>query len=130
MGVLVFAGLSLYGDVSELLEKLQAVLIGLGMNLSLFATTFTYSAATVAGAVAMMPGGLGVTEAGMTGILISFGAVGMTPAVATVATILARLATLWWAVAIGFGSLLVFRKGLRHRRVAASRLTPSRSQEG
>ena len=46
---------------------------GLGWDASFFA----YSASTIAGAVAMMPGGLGVTEAGMTGLIeaLSGGAV-------------------------------------------------------
>jgi hypothetical protein len=38
----------------------------------------------------------------------------MTPAVATAATMLVRLATLWWAVVIGVVALAVYRNGRRH----------------
>lgn len=79
---------------------------GLGWDASVFA----YSASTIAGALAMMPGGLGVTEAGMTGLIeaLSSGAIGA-PA-ATAATMLTRLATLWWAVLVGAVALAVLRR--------------------
>jgi uncharacterized membrane protein YbhN (UPF0104 family) len=50
-----------------------------------------------------------VTEAGMTGLLQSLGGSNMTKEVATAATILVRLATLWFAVAIGMVALTIFR---------------------
>jgi uncharacterized protein (TIRG00374 family) len=62
---------------------------------------FAYAASTVVGALAMMPGGLGVTDAGMTGLLQALGHGAVTPAIATATTILVRLATLWFAVAVG-----------------------------
>jgi uncharacterized protein (TIRG00374 family) len=62
----------------------------------------------------MLPGGLGVTEAGMTGLLQTLGGPAMTKEVATAATILVRLATLWFAVAIGLVALGIFR--LQQRR--------------
>ncbi|HJL20306.1 MAG TPA: lysylphosphatidylglycerol synthase transmembrane domain-containing protein [Sandaracinaceae bacterium LLY-WYZ-13_1] len=79
------------------------------------ASFFAYSASTIAGAVAMMPGGLGVTEAGMTGLIqaLSDGAVGS--AAATAATMLCRLATLWWAVVVGAGALVVLRARQKRR---------------
>lgn len=84
---------------------------GLGWDASLFA----YSASTIVGALAMMPGGLGITEAGMTGLIeaLSDGAVG--PAAATAATMLTRLATLWWAVVVGAVALFVLRRTSRPR---------------
>jgi uncharacterized protein (TIRG00374 family) len=93
---------------------LGVILMGFeGVTLGWEATSFAYSASTIVGALAMMPGGLGVTEAGMTGLLSALGDEAMTPAVATAATMLVRLATLWWAVLIG---LLAF--GVYRRRVA------------
>ena len=83
-----------------------------GVSLSWEATAFAYSASTIAGALAMMPGGLGVTEAGMTGLLQVLGD-GMTPAVATAATMLIRLATLWWAVLVGLLALGVLKGRLK-----------------
>lgn len=73
------------------------------------AAAFAYSASTLAGALAMMPGGLGVTEVGMTGLLTALGGNGMTPAVAAAVTILVRLATLWFAVLLGGVALLALR---------------------
>lgn len=80
-----------------------------GGGLGLEASFFAYSASTIAGALAMMPGGLGVTEAGMTGLIetLSAGAVGS--ASATAGTMLTRLATLWWAVLVGAAALAILR---------------------
>ncbi|HKP55498.1 MAG TPA: lysylphosphatidylglycerol synthase transmembrane domain-containing protein [Polyangiales bacterium] len=77
------------------------------------AATFAYSASTIIGALAMLPGGLGVTEAGMTGLLQALGGPEMTRAVATAATMLVRLATLWFAVGIGWIAFAVYRTSLR-----------------
>jgi len=84
------------------------------------AAVFAYAASTIVGALAMLPGGLGVTEAGMTGLLQALGGPSMTKEVATAATILVRLATLWFAVGIGLVALAVFRSGRRRaeRRAA------------
>ncbi|HJL45315.1 MAG TPA: lysylphosphatidylglycerol synthase transmembrane domain-containing protein, partial [Polyangiaceae bacterium LLY-WYZ-15_(1-7)] len=76
--------------------------------------TFAYSAPTIVGAVAMMPGGLGVTEAGMTGVLERLA--DMSSVVATATTLLVRLATLWWAVLLGVGALALQRRALSRRR--------------
>ena len=84
-----------------------------GCGISLPASAFTYATSTIAGALAMMPGGLGVTEAGMTGMLQALGGAEITPAVATAATILVRIATLWWAVAVGAAALALFRRRAR-----------------
>ena len=52
----------------------------------------------LAGALSFLPGGLGGTEVVMGGLLIAFGADGAT---AVAITLLCRLATLWFAVALG-----------------------------
>lgn len=84
-----------------------------GCHISLAASAFAYATSTIAGALAMMPGGLGVTEAGLTATLQALGSAEVTPSVATAATILIRIATLWWAVAVGAGALAVFRRRMR-----------------
>ncbi len=84
-----------------------------GCAISLAASAFTYATSTIAGALAMMPGGLGVTEAGMTGMLQALGGSAVTPSIATAATILVRIATLWWAVAVGAAALALFRRRAR-----------------
>jgi glycosyltransferase 2 family protein len=90
--------------------SLYAIVHGFaGVTMSWDGATFTYAASTLAGAIAMMPGGLGVTEIGMTALLQALGGASMTPAVATAATMLVRVATLWFAVAIGLLALALHR---------------------
>ncbi len=88
-----------------------------GVTLDWQASAFAYSASTLAGALAMMPGGLGVTEVGMTGLLGTLGGPGMLPPVATATTILVRLATLWFAVVLG-GLVLPVLRWVPVRRVS------------
>ena len=59
---------------------------------------FVYAVSMLAGAVSFMPGGLGGAEAAMVSLLIWKG---MPKADAVAAALLVRLATLWFAVAIG-----------------------------
>jgi uncharacterized protein (TIRG00374 family) len=92
-----------------------------GLAMDWDAATFAYAASTIVGALAMLPGGLGVTEAGMTGLLQTLGGAAMTKEVATAATILVRLATLWFAVAIGLVALATFR--IQQRRALRRALT-------
>jgi uncharacterized protein (TIRG00374 family) len=68
---------------------------------------FVYALAMLAGAVSFMPGGLGGAEAVMVGLLVWKG---MDGADAVAATVLIRLATLWFAVAIG-AVMLIKLKG-------------------
>jgi uncharacterized protein (TIRG00374 family) len=80
-----------------------------GAHLGLHPATFIYSAMTIAGAVSFLPGGLGVTEAGMLALLGKF-ATGVGRGTALAATFLTRLATLWFAVVIGLGALVLFAR--------------------
>lgn len=84
-----------------------------GVELDLQAATFTYAASTLAGAMAMLPGGLGVTEIGMTSLLRLLGGPGMSLATAKATTLLVRLATLWFGVLVGLLALSIHRS--RHR---------------
>lgn len=68
-----------------------------------------YAATTVAGALSFLPGGLLVTEAGMTLLLVE-SARGVDEPTAVAATILTRLATLWFAVLIGIVTLTLLRR--------------------
>lgn len=87
-----------------------------GLSLSLAEATFSYSAPTIVGALALLPGGLGVTEAGMASLVAQFGETSEAMAVAT--TILVRLATLWWAVILGAIALIWHRRALATRKKA------------
>ncbi|MEO0326568.1 MAG: lysylphosphatidylglycerol synthase transmembrane domain-containing protein [Myxococcota bacterium] len=77
-------------------------------EVTLLEATFAYGAPTIVGAVALLPGGVGLTEAGMTGALLAVGV--PSTSVATAATILCRLATLWWAVLLGVVAYLAHRR--------------------
>lgn len=61
-----------------------------------------YAVATIAGAFSFLPGGIGLTEASMAGILV---AVGMPLTGASGATLVTRVATLWWGVVLGWIAL-------------------------
>jgi uncharacterized protein (TIRG00374 family) len=68
-----------------------------------------YAATTIAGALSFLPGGLGVTEGAMTLLLVQ-SAASLGRATALDATLLTRLATLWFAVALGLGCLALARR--------------------
>jgi uncharacterized protein (TIRG00374 family) len=86
---------------------LALVLDGLGVAVSLRAATFVYAFASLAGAVSMLPGGLGVAEGSLTGLLV---ALGTRLPEAAAATLIVRAATLWLAVGLGAATLgLAFR---------------------
>ena len=74
--------------------------------------TFIYAAMTIAGALSFLPGGLGVTEAGMLAMLVRFGT-GIDRGTAAAATVLTRIVTLWFAVIVGLVALAAYA---RHRR--------------
>ncbi len=70
----------------------------MGADIPLAFAVFVYAISMLAGALSFMPGGLGGAEAVMVTLLMWKG---MSSADAIAATILIRLATLWFAVAIG-----------------------------
>jgi uncharacterized protein (TIRG00374 family) len=92
------------GTVSWLGEGIGFFLIlrGLGMPSTvhtLVLAVFVLAFSTVVGAVSTLPGGLGAAEASITGLLL----LTLAPerAVAAAATLLVRLATLWFGVGLG-----------------------------
>lgn len=80
-----------------------------GTSVNLQAATFIYASMTVAGALSFLPGGLGVTEAGMLAMLGELGT-GCGRSVAAAATFVTRLCTLWFAVLVGMLALLLFAR--------------------
>jgi len=58
-----------------------------------------YAISTLVGAFTFLPGGIGLTEASMAGLLV---ATGMASADASAATLLIRLVTMWFGVALGW----------------------------
>lgn len=82
---------------------LYYILRGFGIAASLPAAMFVLSLASIAGGLSMLPGGLGVAEGSMIGLLVSCGA---DVSGATGATLFARFGTLWFGVFLGTLSLL------------------------
>ncbi len=105
-GVLMRPGYFLFGlglgVLSWGLEGLSLYLIardiGIGIGVSLAAGIGIYAIAVLAGALSFLPGGLGSTEAVMGVLLVVFGSDGPS---AVAITLLCRIATLWFAVALG-----------------------------
>jgi uncharacterized protein (TIRG00374 family) len=79
-----------------------------GAHVSLGLAIFIYAATTIAGALSFLPGGLGVTEGAMTILLVEL-AEHLDRPTALDATLLARIATLWFGVAIGLVLLAIAR---------------------
>jgi len=77
----------------------------MGVNLPVGIALLAHSAGTIAGAVSMVPGGLGLTEITMGAIL----ATSMLEPDAAATTILMRFATLWFAVVLGAGVLALMK---------------------
>jgi uncharacterized protein (TIRG00374 family) len=86
---------------------LHLILGGFGQHPPLPFSLFFYATATLAGALVPVPGGLGVTEAVIHEQLVHVA--GTPDAVATACMLLIRLATLWWAVLVGFVALAWLR---------------------
>lgn len=85
-----------------------------GVHVELGLATVIYAGTTIAGALSFLPGGLGVTEGAMTIALVE-GASKLDPSTAIAATLLTRLATLWFAVLIGVVLLAVARRRIARR---------------
>ena len=88
------------------------VLKGFGVDASLLVSTFAFSFSTVAGAVSMIPGGLGVAEGSITGLLVMDG---IPKAIAVGSTLIIRFCTLWFGVLVGLMTLYLYRNKFENR---------------
>lgn len=77
---------------------LALILLALDAQVSTELAVGIYAAAMVGGAITLLPGGLGGAEAVMIGALLKAGTGAV---VASVATVICRVATLWFAVVLG-----------------------------
>jgi uncharacterized protein (TIRG00374 family) len=83
------------------------ILTNFEISIDVFWSFFSYSFATIVGALSMMPGGLGVTEGSLTLMLVQKG---LSEHSAFTATFIIRVVTLWFAVLVGAISLLLYQK--------------------
>jgi len=81
---------------------------GLSVKAGLFESTFIYAISSVAGALTMLPGGLGVTDASLAGLSSHLMMLDKSTTVA--ATLIIRTVTLWFAVGVGAVSYFVGRR--------------------
>ena len=116
MGLPSFAAATAIGVVAWLGEctALFVILVGFDLPPSwhlFFVAVFTLAVSSLAGALSLLPGGLGVAEASITGLLLLLVHNDqMTGSVATSATLIIRFATLWFAVALGAAALWLSRR--------------------
>jgi uncharacterized protein (TIRG00374 family) len=97
------------------------VLRGLGVPesfLLLQQATFVFAASTLFGLVSFLPGGLGVSEASSTGLLVRLIPLASGPA--TTATIIIRFCTLWFGVTLGAIALAIFGRRYGEERPSES----------
>ncbi len=89
---------------------LYLIFLGFGLENGFLAALFVYAFSTVLGAASFLPGGLGVAEGTITGLLKLLN---IPTGIAVLATLLIRAATLWFAVAIGTVFLLTAERRYR-----------------
>ncbi len=95
---------------------LWVVLHGLNADVSLLLSLPIYAGSSMLGALTTLPGGLGLTELSMVALI---GQAGAPEEVAAVGTLLVRVVTLWFAVALGLLAL-----GWLNRRPPSSAPAP------
>jgi uncharacterized membrane protein YbhN (UPF0104 family) len=78
------------------------VLAGLNAEVSLLTASFVFAFSSILGALSLLPGGMGVTEGSMTGLLLLFG---VAQSIAVSTTLIVRAATLWF---VAVAALLVY----------------------
>jgi glycosyltransferase 2 family protein len=83
---------------------------GIGLDLDAADAFFIYTTSTIVGGLAMIPGGLGVTEGSMTALLARALPHSTSPERVAI-TLLSRFTTLWWGVVLG-----LLAHGARSRR--------------
>lgn len=74
-------------------------------NISYYFATFVYSISMIIGAISMLPGGIGTTEASLVYQLIKNG---ILESSAITVTFVIRIVTLWFSVLLGFVAYLIF----------------------
>lgn len=109
-------GMSFLSMLAWFLECLALFLIinGFQQSLNILLSTFIFSFASLAGAVSMIPGGLGVAEATISGLLVFFG---LNPSAAVGVAIVVRFGTLWYGAVLGFLVYLIFKKRILNQNI-------------
>lgn len=77
------------------------------INVSIMSAVFIYGFSTIIGSIAMLPGGLGLTEASLTGLMVFLK---IPKDVSVASTFIIRIATLWFSVVVGIVSVYFYQK--------------------
>lgn len=86
---------------------LYVIVMGFHEQISVTLATFIFSFASLAGGVSMIPGGIGLAEATITGFLQVYG---LDAASAIGIALVVRFGTLWYGVLLGSAVYLIFRR--------------------
>ena len=86
------------------------VLRGFNFDISILSATFVFAFSSLAGAVSMFPGGLGIAEGSITGLLLTMGA---PKAIGVASALIIRFCTLWFGVLVGIVTLGIFKNRFR-----------------
>jgi len=105
----IFVSLSLLNALAWFFEcmGLYSVIIGFGQSMDISLSTFIFSFSSLVGGVSMVPGGIGVTEAGISGLLIMNG---ISPTLSVGIALILRLGSFWYGALLGFIVYVVFKK--------------------
>lgn len=93
------------------------ILINFGAEVNLFYAAFVYTFSTIAGAITMLPGGLGATEGTLTFLIMR---VNVPAAIAVSSTFVIRVATLWFAILVGIISASLYQKKFGRKAISNS----------
>jgi len=77
------------------------------IDVSIMSAVFIYGFSTIIGSIAMLPGGLGLTEASLTGLMVFLK---IPKDVSVASTFIIRIATLWFSVAVGIVSVYFYQR--------------------
>ncbi len=108
-GLLGISLLSAFGWFFECLG-LYIIVIGFGEYTNILLSMFIYSFASLAGAASMVPGGLGIAEGTISGLLNFFG---LSTSTSIGVAIIVRFGTLWYGTIVGLLVYFIFRKKLK-----------------
>ncbi|WP_011306408.1 lysylphosphatidylglycerol synthase transmembrane domain-containing protein [Methanosarcina barkeri] len=105
----IFVSLSLLNVLAWFFEcmGLYYVVIGFGHYIKISLSTFIFSFSSLAGGISMVPGGIGVAEAGISGLLILNG---ISPALSVGIALILRLGSFWYGALLGFTVHVIFKK--------------------
>lgn len=105
----IFVSLSMLNALAWFFEcmGLYYVILGFGQSINVILSTFIFSFSSLAGGVSMVPGGIGVTEAGVSGLLMLNG---ISPAVSVGAALILRMGSFWYGAILGFTVYVLFKR--------------------